>query len=128
MPSLFRIVREFHRRPSVDRRHLADDRDRIEIGGTIRRAADKIIGEVGAPAKADADAAGEMAVGFLDRADIHAVGKHQESFPTTISERPLLQFSQPRCWHKADVGRADKDQLRTTEVLHSANKCFVFEF
>jgi hypothetical protein len=29
---LFRIVREFDRGPAVDRRHLADDRDRIEIG------------------------------------------------------------------------------------------------
>src|ERR1700736_1028873 len=70
---LFRSVRELHRRPSIDRGHLADDRDRIEIAGTTRRTADEIVGEVGAPAETDADAAGEMLVGFRDRADIHAV-------------------------------------------------------
>src|SRR3979411_1662962 len=50
---------------------------RGEGARSIGRPADEIIGEVGPPAKADADAAGEMAVGLLDRADIHAVGKHQ---------------------------------------------------
>src|ERR1700736_1636543 len=78
---LFRIVREFYRRPAIDRRHLADDRDRVEIDRAIRRAADEIIGQVGAPAKTDTDTAGEMAVGLLDRSDIHAVGKHQELLP-----------------------------------------------
>ena len=47
----FRIIGKLHRRPAVDRGHLADDRDRIEIGGTIRRAADEIVGEVGAQPK-----------------------------------------------------------------------------
>ena len=75
---LFRIVREFHGRPAVDRRHLADDRDRIEIDRAVGGAADEIIGEVGAPAEADPDPAGEMMVGLLDRSDIHAVGKHQQ--------------------------------------------------
>ena len=78
---LLRVVGQFHRRPSVDRSHLADDRDRIEIGGTIGGAADEIIGEVGAPAKADADAPGKMPVRLLDRADIHRVGEHQEASP-----------------------------------------------
>src|ERR1700694_1499314 len=78
---LFRIVREFYRRPAVDRRHLADDRNRVEIDRTVRRAADEIIGQVGAPAEADTDTAGDMAVGLLDRSDIHAVGKHQELLP-----------------------------------------------
>src|SRR5277367_1730777 len=58
----FRIVRELYRGPPVDRGHLADDRDRIEVAGTIRRAADKIIGQVGAPAETDSDAAGKMPV------------------------------------------------------------------
>ena len=57
----FRIVRELHGRSAVDRRHLTDQRNRIEIGGAIRRASDEIVGQVGAPAKADADAAGEAA-------------------------------------------------------------------
>ena len=55
---LFRIVREFDGGPAVDRRYLADDRDRIEVGRTVRRAADEVIGQVGAPAKADPDPAG----------------------------------------------------------------------
>src|SRR5204863_4821600 len=63
---LFRIVGQFYGRPSVDRRYLADDRDRIEIDRTIRRAADEIVGQVGAPAETDADTAGEMLVGLLD--------------------------------------------------------------
>src|SRR5882724_8257567 len=77
----FRVVREFYRRPAIDRRHLADDRDRVEIDRTVRRASHEIIGQVGAPAETDADTAGEMAVGLLDRSDIHAVGKHQELLP-----------------------------------------------
>src|ERR1700676_3345706 len=75
---LFRIIREFYGRPAVDRRHLADDRDRIEIDRAVRRASDEIIGQVGAPAEADPDPAGEMPVGFLDRSDIHGVGKNQQ--------------------------------------------------
>src|SRR3954464_11512269 len=63
---LLRIVGQLHRGPPVDRRHLADDRDRIEIGRSIRCAADEIIGEVGAPAEADANAALEVVIGFLD--------------------------------------------------------------
>src|SRR3984957_4182801 len=74
----FRIVREFDGRPTVDRRHLADDRDRIEIDRAVGPASDEIIGEVGAPAETDPDPAGEMSVGLLDRSDVHAVGKHQE--------------------------------------------------
>src|SRR5258708_5106276 len=50
---LFRIVGEFYCRPAVDGGYLAHDRDRIEIGRTIRRASDKIISEVGAPAETD---------------------------------------------------------------------------
>src|SRR5215470_10740281 len=68
---LFRIVRQLHRRPAVHRGHLADDRDRIEIGGAVGRAADEIVGEVGAPAEADADTALEMAIGLLDRIHVH---------------------------------------------------------
>src|SRR3978361_510921 len=75
---LLGIIRQLARGPAVDRRHLADQRDRIEIGRTVRRAADEIVGEVGAPAERDADASGKMPVGLLDRADIHAVGKHQK--------------------------------------------------
>src|SRR5260370_1233439 len=75
---LFRVVREFYRRPAVDRCHLADNRDWIEIGRAVRRASHEIIGQVGAPAEADPDPAGEMTVGLLDRSDIHAVRKHQE--------------------------------------------------
>jgi hypothetical protein len=69
----FRIVRELYGGSAVDRRHLAYDRDWIEIGGTIRRAAHEIIGEVGAPAETYPDPAGEMAVGLFDRSDVHAV-------------------------------------------------------
>src|SRR6202035_3424074 len=46
-----------------------------------QRAADEIIVQVAAPAKADADAAGEVTVGLLDRSDVHAVGKHQQLLP-----------------------------------------------
>src|SRR4029077_2212495 len=46
---LFRIVRKFDGRPSVDRCDFADNRDRIEIDRSIRRASDEIIGQVGAP-------------------------------------------------------------------------------
>src|SRR5258708_17852463 len=77
---LFRIVREFYRRPAVDRRHLADDRDRVEIDGTIRRATDEIIGQVGAPSETYPHAAGKMPVGLFDRSDVHAVGKNQQLF------------------------------------------------
>src|SRR5437667_2036333 len=56
----FRVVRKFYRRPAVDRRHLADDRDRIEIDRAVRRASHEIIGQVGAPAETDPHPAGEM--------------------------------------------------------------------
>src|SRR5437660_12305251 len=46
---LLRIVRQLHRGPSIDRRYLADDGDRIEIGRAVRGAADEVVGEVGAP-------------------------------------------------------------------------------
>src|SRR2546430_444401 len=61
-----RIVRQLHRRPSIDRRHLADDGDRIEIGRSVRGAADEVIGEIGAPTETDADAALEVVKGLLD--------------------------------------------------------------
>src|SRR5260221_12504332 len=77
----FRIVREFHGRPAVDRRSLADDRDRVEIDRTVWRASDEIIGQVGAPAEADANAAGKMTVGLFDRSDVHGVGKNQKLLP-----------------------------------------------
>src|SRR5450759_1911839 len=76
-----RKVRSGDGRPAGDRRHLADDRDRIEIDRPVRRATDEIIGQVGAPAKAYPDAAGEMTVGLFDRPDIHGVGKNQQFLP-----------------------------------------------
>src|ERR1700730_4922688 len=78
---LFRVVRELYRRPAVDRRHLANDRNGIEIDRTIRRASYKVIGQVGAPAEADPHPAGKMAVGLLDRSDIHAVRENQQLLP-----------------------------------------------
>ena len=75
---LLRIVGELDGRMSVDRRHLADQRDRIEIERAVRRAADEIIGEVGAPAEGEPHPAGEVVIGLLDRADIHRVGEHQQ--------------------------------------------------
>src|SRR5437667_98563 len=74
----FWVVRKFYRRPAVDRRHLADDRDRIEIDRAVRRASHEIIGQVGAPAETDPHPAGEMTIGLFDRSDVHAVGKNQE--------------------------------------------------
>src|SRR5260370_21949024 len=74
----FRIVRKFYRRPAVDRRHLADDRDRIELDRAVRRTSHEIIGQVGAPAATYPHPAREMTVGLLDRSDGHAVGKHHE--------------------------------------------------
>jgi len=74
---LFRIVRELHGRPAVDRCHLADDRDRIEIDRAIRCASHEIVGQVGAPAKTDPDAPVKVTVGLLNGPDIHAVGKNQ---------------------------------------------------
>src|SRR6266705_6157161 len=68
---LFRIVRELDRRVAVHRRHLADDRDRIEIDRAVGRASDEIVGEVSAPAEADAHTAGKALIGLLDGADIH---------------------------------------------------------
>src|SRR5436305_15216282 len=67
----FRVVRKFYRRPAVDRRHLADDRDRIEIDRAVWRTSHEIIGQVGAPAETDPHPAGEMVVDILDRSDIH---------------------------------------------------------
>src|SRR6266478_1858897 len=74
----FRIVRKFYRRPAVNRRHLADDRDRIEIDRAVRRASHEIIGQVGAPAETYPHPAGEMTIGLLDRSDIHAIRENQE--------------------------------------------------
>src|ERR1700687_5230452 len=76
----FRVVREFYGRPAIDRGHLADDRDRVEIDRAVRRASDAIIGQVGAPAETYPDPAGKMTVGLLDRSDVHAVGKSQKLF------------------------------------------------
>src|ERR1700722_11234171 len=70
---LLRIVRELYGWMAVDRRHLANDGDRIKIGGAIRRASHEVISQIGAPAETDADAAGKMTIGFFDRSDIHAV-------------------------------------------------------
>src|SRR2546429_9683833 len=74
----FRVVQKFYRRPAVDRRHLADDRYRIEIDRAVRRASDEIVGQVGAPAETYPHPAGEMTIGLLDRSDVHAVGKNQQ--------------------------------------------------
>src|SRR5215468_11373009 len=76
-----RIVRQLHRGPSIDRRHLADDGDWIEIGRPVRGAADEVVGEVGAPTETDADAALEVVKGLLDGVDVHAIGEHQELLP-----------------------------------------------
>src|SRR5260370_14787905 len=76
--SFFRVVREFYGRPAIDRRHLANDRDRIEIDGAVRRATHEIIGQVGAPAKTYPDPAGKMTVGLFDRSDVHAVRENQK--------------------------------------------------
>src|SRR5215470_6781489 len=73
-----RIVRQLHRGPTIDRRHLADDGDRIEIGRSVGGAADEVIGEVSAPTETDADAALEVMEGLLDGIDVHAVGENQE--------------------------------------------------
>src|SRR6202158_6481380 len=78
---LFRIVRQFYRRPALSRGHLADDRNRIEIDRAVRRASDEIVSLVGAPAKAYPHAPGKMTVGLLDRSDVHAVGKNQQLLP-----------------------------------------------
>src|SRR6266849_8595146 len=74
----FRIVREFYRRPAVDRRHLADDRDRIEVDRAVRRASHEIIGQVGAPAETYPNPAGEMTIALFDPSAVHALGKNQE--------------------------------------------------
>src|SRR3982074_1774232 len=89
-----RSVREFYGGSAIGRRHLAHDRDRIEIGGTIRRAAHEIIGEVGAPAKTDPDPAGEMAVGLFDRSDVHGVRENPQLFPgiPALLLTPLADF------------------------------------
>src|SRR5216684_8075824 len=63
---LFRIVRKLDRRVAVHRRHLADDRDRIEVDRAVCRASDEIVGQVGAPAEADAYPPGKAVVGLLD--------------------------------------------------------------
>src|SRR5215212_7196859 len=63
---LFRIVGELYGWPAIDRGHLANDRDRIEIHRTIRRASHEIIRQIGAPAKAYPDAPGKMPVRILD--------------------------------------------------------------
>src|SRR4051794_38524992 len=63
---LFRIVRELYRWSAIDRGHLANDRDRIEIHRAIRGASHEIICQIGAPAETDPDPAGEMTVCLLD--------------------------------------------------------------
>src|SRR3954453_9044989 len=50
---LLGIVGKLDGRTSVDRRHLADQRDRIEVERAVRRAADEIIGEIGSPAEGE---------------------------------------------------------------------------
>ena len=63
----FRIVREFYRWSSIDRGHLANDRDGIQIDRAIRRTSHEIIGQIGAPAKTQPDPAGKMTVSLFDR-------------------------------------------------------------
>src|SRR5436305_6444234 len=75
---LFWIVRELDGRSAVDRGHLADDRDRIEIHRAVRCASDEIICQIGPPAKTYPDSACKMTVRLLDRIDIHGVGKNQQ--------------------------------------------------
>src|SRR5206468_4241167 len=41
-------------------------------------ASDEIVGEIGAPAEADANPAGKMPMDIFDRANVHRVRKHQK--------------------------------------------------
>src|SRR6202012_5796990 len=55
------------------------------IDRAVRRASDEVVGEVRAPAEADTYPAGKMPMGFLDRFDIHGVGKDQKLFLRVLS-------------------------------------------
>src|ERR1700681_2150575 len=94
---LFRIIREFYGRPAVDRRHLADDRNRIELDRAVRRASNEIIGQVGAPAETDPHPAGKMPISLFDRSDVHAVGKNQKLLSGVAALfLPLFDIFSPR--------------------------------
>ena len=113
---LFRVVREFHRRPAVDRRHLADDRDRVEIDRAVGRASDEIIGEIGAPAEADPHPAGEMPIGLLDRIRHPCASEKTSSFS---------RGSRPFCFHHlmisspAAIGGALSGRKPVQSATHS---------
>src|SRR5689334_8255190 len=77
---LFGIVGELHRRLSIGRTDLADQRDRIELVIGERRAIDEIIGEVGTPAEGHADLSREVKIGFLYHVDVQPVRKDEELF------------------------------------------------
>src|SRR5882672_867812 len=75
---LLRVVGELDGAAAGRCRDLADQRDGVEIGPAIGRAAAKIIGEIGAPAEAELNAIVEARMELLDRVDFQPVRENQQ--------------------------------------------------